>query len=175
MQINPHFIIYIFHPIFLKMSFLRLVRFCSTGVSVFSSLRPSFNHMAWVKPYFSRSFIAKTTDFLKVVFNMLPQINKTSHLIIMRSGFAGCSRGALSSTQSSLPDRLHRVYHWLPGQGHLWWSHNTHQASLDLQRWVYNFIVLGFPSKFVLAQNHRPQSVSHHYYFIWAVFMLPEA
>lgn len=119
-----------------------------------------------VKRYLSKSFVC----------SMLPQLNKNSVLMVMWSGFAGCSRGALSSTQSSLPDRLHRVYHWLPGQGHLWWSHDTHQASLDLQRWVSNsFIILGFPSKFVLAQNHRPQSVSHHCYFIWAVFMLPEA
>ncbi len=122
--------------------------------------------------FLCKSFIAKTTAIVQCTVHF--DVNKSSTgLIIVSSGFAGCSRGALSSTQSSLPDRLHRVHHWLPGQGHLWWSHDPHEASLDLQRWVGNSaIILGFPSKFVLAQNHRPQSVSHHC-FIWGGLLEP--
>ncbi len=124
------------------------------------------------KPCIIKSFIAKTTAIVQCTVHF--DVNKSSTgLIIVSSGFAGCSRGALSSTQSSLPDRLHRVHHWLPGQGHLWWSHDPHEASLDLQRWVGNSaIILGFPSKFVLAQNHRPQSVSHHC-FVWGGLLEP--
>ncbi len=60
--------------------------------------------------FLCKSFIAKTTAIVQCTVHF--DVNKSSTgLIIVSSGFAGCSRGALSSTQSSLPDRLHRVHH----------------------------------------------------------------